>query len=232
MAIWHLDDLRDSTNNYNHGTNYGTDNINGKIGNARNFIRSQEDNIDWGDMPEPADDSNKKATFEIWINPVAIHFSNPLIYKRNSAIIPSRMSYALRISDERKIFFKAYSGTGYPDGRTITFESDIQIVTTGTWQYIAVMVDLSSQNMEIYYNGNEEDCITTIKGTPPTFFYDIDLNEESGVAKSGEINYYDGSMDEIRISKTCRSTDWISTGYNNQNDPSNFMSVGPEESTP
>ena len=39
----------------------------------------------------------------------------------------------------------------------------------------------------------------------------------------------DGILDEIRISNTARSSDWISTEYNNQNDPSDFLSFGPEE---
>jgi len=35
-----------------------------------------------------------------------------------------------------------------------------------------------------------------------------------------------GIIDEIRISSTVRSADWIKTAYNNQSDPSSFYSVG------
>lgn len=41
--------------------------------------------------------------------------------------------------------------------------------------------------------------------------------------------YFSGSFDEYRISSTARSDAWISTTYNNQNDPSSFYTVGSEE---
>jgi hypothetical protein len=45
-------------------------------------------------------------------------------------------------------------------------------------------------------------------------------------------HYLYGTIDEIRISNIVRSPSWISTSYNNQNNPSNFLSVGPEEPGP
>ncbi len=38
-----------------------------------------------------------------------------------------------------------------------------------------------------------------------------------------------GTLDEVRISDTVRSADWIKTSYSNENDPSSFVSFGPEE---
>ena len=45
-------------------------------------------------------------------------------------------------------------------------------------------------------------------------------------------NFHDGLLDEIRISDTARSDNWISTSYNTMNDPTNFFNVGPEETAP
>ena len=42
--------------------------------------------------------------------------------------------------------------------------------------------------------------------------------------------YHSGKFDEIRISKIVRSSEWISTSYNNQNDPESFIEFG-EHST-
>ncbi|MHA2334888.1 MAG: DUF2341 domain-containing protein, partial [Candidatus Hodarchaeales archaeon] len=39
----------------------------------------------------------------------------------------------------------------------------------------------------------------------------------------------DGMIDEVRVSNVVRSADWITTGYNNQYDPNNFLSVDAEE---
>ena len=44
--------------------------------------------------------------------------------------------------------------------------------------------------------------------------------------------FCDGKIDEVRISKTVKSPEWILTSYNNQNDPMSFLSFGPEETSP
>ncbi len=41
-----------------------------------------------------------------------------------------------------------------------------------------------------------------------------------------------GQVDELKVSLVMRSADWISTEYNNQNNPSSFLNFGPEESAP
>jgi len=41
---------------------------------------------------------------------------------------------------------------------------------------------------------------------------------------SGE--YFGGTLDEMRISSTALSADWITTEYNNQSSTSTFYSVG------
>ena len=44
--------------------------------------------------------------------------------------------------------------------------------------------------------------------------------------------FFDGAIDEIRISDIERSEEWLKTTFNTQNYPSSFFNVGPEESTP
>ena len=43
---------------------------------------------------------------------------------------------------------------------------------------------------------------------------------------------FDGILEEIRLSNIDYDAEWISTSYNNQNDPSSFYYFGPEESAP
>ncbi|MGB9475668.1 MAG: LamG-like jellyroll fold domain-containing protein, partial [Candidatus Udaeobacter sp.] len=40
--------------------------------------------------------------------------------------------------------------------------------------------------------------------------------------------YFNGDVDELRISSTNRSTDWIAAEYSNQNNPATFISMGGE----
>lgn len=70
------------------------------------------------------------------------------------------------------------------------------------------------------------------------------LNETSGTHEDSTSNANDGSpqggvtqnatgqIDEVRISATARSGNWIKTEYNNQNSPGTFYSVGAQEAVP
>ena len=44
--------------------------------------------------------------------------------------------------------------------------------------------------------------------------------------------FFNGTLNEIRISKISRSSGWISTEYNNQNSPGTFLTVYPQEYPP
>ena len=51
-------------------------------------------------------------------------------------------------------------------------------------------------------------------------------------SNSGSHYQLGASIDEFRTSNTVRTAGWISTEYNNQNDPDTFYSVGSEEIRP
>ncbi len=44
--------------------------------------------------------------------------------------------------------------------------------------------------------------------------------------------YWNGALDELRISNAARSSDWIKTEFNNQSAPTEFIAVGPNQSVP
>jgi hypothetical protein len=44
-------------------------------------------------------------------------------------------------------------------------------------------------------------------------------------AWDGTAEWFDGTVDEVRISDIARSADWIITEYRNQSDPGNFYTV-------
>jgi hypothetical protein len=49
------------------------------------------------------------------------------------------------------------------------------------------------------------------------------------IAEYNSGNYFNGIIDETRVSMTARSAGWIQTEYNNQNSPDTFVKVGVEE---
>lgn len=50
-----------------------------------------------------------------------------------------------------------------------------------------------------------------------------------GNRSDGTAIYFGGIIDEVRVSNTARSADWILTGYNNQNSTSTFYTISEEE---
>lgn len=90
--------------------------------------------------------------------------------------------------------------------------------TVDTWYYIVGVK--SPTHVQTYINGEEV-------GTPQSHSGVMDkdpMNLRIGVGNYP--GYFDGIIDEVRISGIARSAEWIKTSYNNQSDPSNFYLEG------
>ncbi|PIV01509.1 hypothetical protein COS55_01705 [Candidatus Shapirobacteria bacterium CG03_land_8_20_14_0_80_40_19] len=78
---------------------------------------------------------------------------------------------------------------------------------------------LTTANLKLYRDGNQVD---TSNGTGI-------ITNDTKSWQIGAGNYWDGIIDEVRISKTPRSADWIKTEYLNQSNPAAFLTFGNEE---
>jgi len=95
-------------------------------------------------------------------------------------------------------------------------------IALNTWQHAVVTYDRS--NVRFYINGEAKGSNTDTTAIPS--------NAEDlwiGNREDNSIRGYDGILDELRISNAARSSGWVVTEYNNQNDPSSFYGVGDEE---
>ena len=90
---------------------------------------------------------------------------------------------------------------------------------TYTWNY-------GSSRYDIYFDGVKQNVVPGGEGHVPLM--------SSPHTKLGRavVAYFDGTVDEARISSVVRSSAWIKTSYNTISDPSDFLSIGPEESGP
>jgi hypothetical protein len=98
------------------------------------------------------------------------------------------------------------------------------VVPTGAWTYATFVYDHSY--MRLYFNGAPD-------GTPVSLASNIDTNTMPlSIARSGYgSDYFNGTIDEVRISNTARPACWIQTEYNNQSSPGTFYTVGAEQGT-
>jgi hypothetical protein len=95
----------------------------------------------------------------------------------------------------------------------------------GTWYFCAGTWQGNLYNATFYVDD------TIFSGTPVSIQYGGARNLQLGASTANQY-YWDGVVDEIRISDIIRSEEWILTGYNNQNSPSDFLSIGSEEPHP
>ncbi len=93
---------------------------------------------------------------------------------------------------------------------------------TNTWHYIVGVYDGSNR-------------IGYIDGTPAVFTTAMTANIEHDpldpiyLGRRADARFYEGLFDELRISDTPRSANWVDTEYNNQNTPTTFISLLTEE---
>ncbi|MCK4918920.1 MAG: DUF2341 domain-containing protein, partial [Candidatus Pacebacteria bacterium] len=201
----------DSTQYSNDGTSNGTmtsgDQVTGQIDGSLDF-----DGTD--DCVDAGNDSSLDITDEItvsgWINMNRLSVAYDRIYDKSDTII-----YNSTGKSDIMIRFRI-------DGVSKYVGSSTDLVLN-SWHHFAFTYnkDSGSNNAKLY--------IDNIIDDQDTFTGPMDIS--AVVTKIGGTggNYFQGSIDEVRISNTARSADWIATEYNNQSTPTEFYSLGIEE---
>ena len=197
VGLWHLDEIsgssayiKDSAGVYN-GTPTGTTyTSNGKIGGARAFNGSS-DYIQVGTSSSLL--LNRDFTIDAWIKPTTASFTGSIISHGAS-------DWYLRIVS----------------GQINFLESQISSIVTGstvlpanTWAHVAVTVNASGV-INLYVNGALDGTATTT-----ATFNDgsqiVTIGRETPSGSASE--YFNGSIDEVRISNTTRTAEQIRQAY-------------------
>ena len=92
-------------------------------------------------------------------------------------------------------------------------------VDTSAFHHIVGTFDGS--NLRLYNDGSL--IAGPIAASPTT-----SSNPSAAIGRSFGAFYFDGDIDELRISSTNRSADWIAAQYNNQSSPGTFITMGSE----
>lgn len=215
-------DLLDNSGNSNDGTNYGSQSAEGISGNARTF----DGNNDRVDHP---DQDFANGTFSFWFRPdntinSSLSTSQTLVakYQNNS----NHFTFVLAGSDNDydgnshgvdagELYFKI-EGDGFAVEPSTT-----STWTAGNWYYV---VGTWGNNHVLYINGVEEGHSTanTSLGNNADFDLGRGIVDQCG----GNNRAFDGRLDEVRLSSTVRSEDWIETEYQNMANYGSFISTG------
>lgn len=160
-------------------------------------------------------------TLQAWVNPSVLTQHGYFLYngRQNSG-------YGLGIGD----------GSGGAGSKLIGLYGDAGSVistytfpSTSTWYHVALV--RNSGTTSFYVNGVAYSASSgggTTPGTPNSSSFTIGA-ELIGLRP---FSYFNGSIDEVRVSTGVRNADWIATEYNNQNSPSTFYSISAEQTNP
>jgi hypothetical protein len=217
-GVWHMGDngpnttVKDSTsnNNGNDSVNTSTRTTAGQIDGALLF---QSASGNWVSLGNSASlHVSSTFTFQAWVNLA----STPTgAYGLLTCANTIGYNYAFLINNNRSFQYRENNSTSGA-GNNIGFT-----VPLNAWAFVTATFD--GTNIRFYQN----DALFT---TAASALGDSTL---SGCFMGGSFTssnyYFDGKLDEIRLSSNVRSADWIAAEYHNQNSPTSFYSLGSEQ---
>ncbi len=232
MAVWHLNEsgtgaaneFKDSTSNNNNGQGGAgvggqtPTQTPGKIGFGQLFARASSKFIQVTDNPGSLDPTTG-LTLEGWANGASwLSGNSTIIGKQYGAAKQDTYAIAETLLAGPSSVAAGYLTSGDPRGGS---------PGTGTWYFYAMNYSSSgTATAYMFLNGAVVDSQAGLSistdGNP------VLLGAEEQAAAPAQ--FFDGTVDELRISNVARSDAWIATEYNNQNSPTTFEYVRPQES--
>lgn len=208
-------------------------------GIARNgVVTKAKGKIDGGDYFDGVDDyifvahdstldgggNWQQITVEFWAKSTRDHQKATIILsKRETGTTPFNSSYQIGFDSNgnSQLFWGLYLDTGYVD----TPYSSCPTLVTDQWYH--VVATFESPSIKLYVNGQL--VSTSIKAGKILQSRNVPLRIGCRGTGTGLERFFAGFLDEVRISDIARSEGWIRTSFANQNNPSEFYTVGSEE---
>ena len=146
-------------------------------------------------------DGFEKFTIEVWTKQSAHKTNAGILSKRTS--YGSQMSYYLYDAGTATRFYVSDAGTNVAVQVNVANPN-----AAGSWQHQACSIDttISAGNVKGYLNGGSPVTASQASGRVYDGIAFLTLGNLQPVAKD---NSFNGSIDEVRISKCVRSADWI-----------------------
>jgi hypothetical protein len=218
-GVWHLDEeitgkgadsaYRDATANANHGIDVidETDRQ-GVIGRGHGF-GTQDDHIFIGTFDPSASD----LTLSLWVNWGGDDGTDAaMIAKRSSWGIGSMRWQLIRSNSSNNLAFETA-------GSRAQFNTDFP--ATNQWIHVALVYTGLDNSAKLFFNGVQTGGTQTMEWGPKT---DADLRIG---ATDNYGDGFNGSLDEVRISSSARSPDWIKLSWENQKPGQTLVTIIP-----
>ena len=219
-GVWHLNNnvLTDGTSNGNNGTNGGSTNLAAaKIAGGRSFAGTGSNYLQLPLSGASGGSGNGSVSF--WGN-LSSYTTSTYFFGETT----NQTGYSNRV----QLYIGDAVGNLYLGlGGTHALQTNVQLLSTNTWYHIALTWATSGSGVgtyTIFVNGIQRGSAAYSAFTAIHTFADMG-NDGNASQRNEELP---GSMDEVHVTNTTLSLDWVLTEYNNQNSPSTFYTVSAE----
>jgi hypothetical protein len=214
-AVWHLENVAsvvDASGKGKTGTNQGASNVTtGVAGGAASFNGTS------AYISAPAFTSINGGTFTVsaWVNRDTVNTYDYILSQGDVGGTRQALHWGLKADWDGGQFRFAFWAD---DLNTVSVHND-----TGSYVFWAGTFDATSRARSQYRNGIGVG--TDAAGGPLNTIGNFEIGRQS----FSDIDHWDGTIDEVRVSAVVRSANWLRTEYNNQRLGSLFLTIGPEE---
>jgi hypothetical protein len=237
-AVWHLNNnptgsIFDSTANDNDATAHGSMNssnlVEGKGGKCLQF-----DGInDYVGAPDSGSLCPTNVMLSGWYKPIEFGEGGYVISKCSFDYWGNAdgHTYGFRISSDNILDATFEREDSQQYDVTDNFSTYLN-----QWYYLTLTYDDTANIGSLYVNGVLHGSVSQCHST--VLWYNQPWDFIIGASKQHEgsskiPNYFQNcAVDEVHVLNTAKTSGWIATEYNNQNDPLSFLSFGPEETIP
>ncbi|NGY58018.1 DUF2341 domain-containing protein [Lentzea sp. NEAU-D13] len=225
-AVWHLSEsvstsagnFKDSTSNANHATYQGSPGLTTDPGGGLVFNGTSN-------YLSTANQQNNPQIFtvEAWVKTSSASGKQIISYENaQTGTAATRYDRGLNIGTDGRAYFGVWDGSAVhavPAGTNLA---------NGGWHHLVATYSNVSQVLVMYVNGSLAASTVSPSAEIMNAWWRIGSYHPPGNTV-GVAGYFPGSIDEVRIANVVRSTGWITTNFNNQNDPFTFAPVGTEQ---
>ncbi len=237
-AVYHLNGtLTDSTSHAYNGANHGTASAVGVLGNGRDFDGTH----DWIDLGSRRDlltntggvtlstwtvvDSAPRRRSAEWLISLSVGNHRPTADSRATlglTTVGRRRDRALelvvggRAADREPL-------------RQVTTAT--QPIALGGWHYLATVIDYTNDRILLYVDGALHGRYDRRRFRNRTTPATLSRVSALGAQDDGSGGFFDGRLDEVRISRVVRSAAWIQAEYQSMKDEAvaPFVRIDPEQ---
>ena len=130
------------------------------------------------------------------------------------------------LGDEIQVFARSQDG-----GSAQAITTDSVNLAPGAWRYVTAVVDYAADSILIYVDGVLQSTTGSIDFLNAAVPNTPSSSAALGAEDDGGSEFFDGSLDEVRVQTGARSADWIRAQYLSMTNAS-FVTFGGAETAP